>query len=1747
MKILNLINFGLLGSVLFFTSCVGTVKTKNASQGNIVSNGSKTVGVSFAGLIQANPISHDKIELTFYPAKGDQANLTYEIYINGSPTPIKISGLSLPINSKGSMYTTITNLSINTTYNFNMKVTETGSASSSQLDPTKSLSATTFSNETADFLGISSVTLSAGDAGKNSVIVKWLPAKSTGSSISPRANDPVAYEVRYISQSGGLGNLNNSTYAGSERTILQNPSVLGTSPSLSTDSQMTITGLSAGGLYYFQVRAIHKNYVLFSSDKSYKREQNTKYLSIRTIDSSGVIDFPVSQVSVTNPTSVEGRTQLDVSWSAATGSFDHYRVCFIKVADPDNFYFDLAPGGTPANKIVPEDDKLINATNYSVIDNCIGISADLNYYRLLGLEEYAYYQVKVYACKTAACDFNNRIASDVKSKRIKSNVAPFAGIIDIKNPDKEFNADLVTSALSTITAKFDPPLLSSGFINKFTLYCYSNFNDTSPVEIPTDGTPSNYPTKSICDKIRVPTAFPVTSDEFGAFAETRIDLPQLGRDGVTGIDGVKKYCFSLVPSIQSAYLVQEDKANAAIKCFTPQVKTPNILEFPGRDFLCSTVGKSISVNWPLPTGGLYSKFALFYQEKVSGSEFFNYQNAITEYTANTPVAYKWVDNIDKAMITQSITNLFPGRKYNIGVIPYLNDGAIKRWGQPNFNTGECAIPLPKAHFNEWTDIMALGPKEDGLTPQSATLKRKYLLETLNDDSVPVEIEGTVANFTIPEPTNSLSAAREGGDLFDGIYGRYDSVETNPPHQYSNSGMIKISWLDVHFYSGADLEYMDDRVQSLEPATIRPSRKFGYKVYRSDDNKLTWVNLTQYSDKNVNQSPANSGLIHSANYSWRKRNNDATIITNKISSFTDYSVKFSGYSGDTDRARVYYYKIVPVFDGKELLYDSTDTNPNHHIIKVTLPPRNMALVHRMIANRTICMEMEKNILKGPNQYYSCDYDGIASSGLTPPYAKGNTVYDVGGDIFIDRFELGIPFTRGDRSETNSNSEYTNLKADFNGKAQNGNNFVGCYNDPIVGIYEPGNGVNKASVYLSNEIAPGDCIGRDYPVTLSKGSTTCSSPTGVETRDYWYPGAPGGDQSSNCTFLQLVGEVFSDLSNPASNPNTFSDYMPTRGEFGAVYYMRSTDGSFSLNELYTLKNFPAANGQKIVDTVRNLPSNAFINIPYLNSLGKLIPRWLSINTLFGRLSLVTSTNVPVASSTLDIYDKTANELLANNKLYDGSNLIAPTALVTSTRFDKSTTKLARIFTSNASKLPPAQGLSQKQFHKICSTYKIQVGYESTTLGFKNIGLEKSKRLMRKKESTVAAAWPPTYNSAKVTQLENGTGALSCNGTSKVTPAGTSTLQKQSKISVLSPSANRTNPFLITGSSSLDQDGIYSSEACTSRFGLQDLAGNVRENNSDALFCDFSIPKVKVGPTSLPNSSALLDIDSFIYNVDPATSNIWVESAPESGACSVVERGGNRSGDFESGGAFNSIYLPDGVTINTSIFASNPAKVGAKTFDQDSVLASRNGDASFLDFGSNNLAPALGKANAFNDSLSTYFSVPLGIPLTCQQGCNGVANGGDNRRIISDKRTSGNSYVPGDLGTGVLANSIMLDFPTNNATFDNIGVDEVSSLGTYNSNDPDGAGANYVSGVTLNADPLLNELTISSVGPGANPSPGALYRFFWKVNRSSHMKFTTGGSADTNPSRYSFNVEGPSDTDDSSISDKGGRCAILIEDEE
>ena len=294
-------------------SCVGTVQNKNLPVSNVADSAHKTTPISFDGLVKVQGVSDSKIEVFFYEAVTVADEVIYEVYVNNSAIPIKLSSKSTPKVSGGMLLYTMSGLDVNTVYSFNMRAVPAGETSTTKLDASKTLYTSTLNNETAKFSGIASATTLPGVDGLTKILVTWLPAYDSG---LDAGTDPAKYEITYISEDGGLDKIN--TVGAATRATVQVSGAL---------SEYTITGLTSGKKYYFQVRAIHNAFVALSpTTPSYRREVNTVNATATTLIATDTLKFPSPQIAINNPVGKEGLTSLDVNWQAASGNFNNYYV-----------------------------------------------------------------------------------------------------------------------------------------------------------------------------------------------------------------------------------------------------------------------------------------------------------------------------------------------------------------------------------------------------------------------------------------------------------------------------------------------------------------------------------------------------------------------------------------------------------------------------------------------------------------------------------------------------------------------------------------------------------------------------------------------------------------------------------------------------------------------------------------------------------------------------------------------------------------------------------------------------------------------------------------------------------------------------------------------------------------------------------------------------------------------------------------------------------------------------------------------------------------------------------------------------------------------------------------------------------------------------------------------------------------------------------------------------------------------------
>ncbi|PIK14822.1 fibronectin type III domain-containing protein [Halobacteriovorax sp. JY17] len=1714
-------NFLSLFLSICVASCVGTVDDKNLDTTKTAISTEKKL--DFNGIVDAQAISDSRVAVFFNAVAGDPADFSYQIVVNNSQNPINVRGDSLEVNSAGQYTYIVTDLSPATKYAFNVNVS---GADGSSGEGSLNIYATTFSNKTCDFEGVSSVDVPAGSGGKTSLVVRWVPAVTRSTSVVYKnIQDPYKYVIYKIDAYGGSGNLFNDSYNSPDKEVVEIPA--------GGTTEYRFPGLDSGKKYYFGVRCLHEGY---KSNPSLLVEKNLKIISQTTRDNTAIFDWQPTSVNIITPSGKNGEKSRIFTWESAAGDFFNYRLYYQGyTTDPS-----LVPDPFTDVTLADPESKIYRTINAE------DVSYELN---LTDGDKYKYYHMKLIACATSQCLSGQRIGIDstyLITKQIIPKIAPFQGIQKIENPKS-------ATAVDSIWIKAEAPAMTEGHAHRLNLYCLKDGADKSTRFLKrADGTfGTGADDRGSCADLTVAGTVPATEAQLYAFTE--LEISGAKTDGTT-------YCLMMVPVLENitpAYYY-EDIGGASIRCITPEIVTPKIYEFAGKDS-CSLIGSSSSqldVNWSQPGGGIYSGYYVYYKDEEVGTKF-NFAAALqAQEDVDDSEYFTPVDIANRTTYTSRLSNLIPGHSYEIGVLTYVDVGGVKKFSEGNLNTYSCTVPIPEYSFQEWTGVMALGPKTNELYPKN--MNAYFVQESLDAMNRPFEVLmkeiGTPADFdeeaADSTPTFGLDNEYVKTDLygsaseFNGTYGSTTNSEfMSTALKYSNTGVIKFAFKDVLInIDGTSVNLSDYAINTIGLPAAKKDRKYGYKILRSEDNGTSWVDITKGNF--AYQNATNEGLVVASNIPKVRPHagEDLPAGNEWIINFTDYSVKAEKLSSTyTERARIYQYKVVPIFDGKELTMVSSSNNPTHNIIKITLPPPNMALVHRWMANRTWCREIGRNPNTAEGVNYSCSYSGLGSQGVTLPWRLGQTVIDLGGDLLVDRFELGCGFSRGDTTQDQSlnKSSFSGSQLDFEGlnDLTSPSEFKGCYYDEgsaasdnnLASQFSRENGGQTGSRY--SQMVRGDCLGDGKNLVIPR--EYCDSPIKSFDENVYYPGnvnTPG-----SCSTVTHAGDGGTTAYNYEENS--------VQSLFASVFYQRSKYSS----RHYGLVNphYTAPDSARLTINGDGFMNNCMINLPYINGSGKYRPRW------FGTSALMSGVRNSITAVNSILYNKTVGEVLANTNLYNLSDVAAPSL----PEGMNSDTPMGRVFSSNGSGLPPLDGMDQEDTHNLCSTFNVEVGIKVGSDPFASFGQKKPKRLLRRKEFIASSAWSESlaarntaspYNDASndgtILQIE----AEECNSNYKGVDAVSggadyNQIGEDIRSNFGFVGATSTRVPLLTGSGV--STGVNSSSAkCVSKYGIQDLVGNVVESVSDQLFC-FTGERIMFNKTSAglgsgdaewteyPGSSFIEENEFNSLFQTPFLDTI------NTGRCSVNEEGASRAYDALIPGSsiINSIFTEIGsTTVNPLVVPK------VKNFDIESLNQARNGDGSFLDFGNDRLGPNLSNSN--NLSSGGYFSHLLGLPLSCSgTACNDSL---DNEVINIDAAFDTSGRTLSSVNDVSFADGMIYKFSLGNSRFTNSGTLDVSvETRTF---DPatmeDNQSFNYITDLDYSG----GTWTATTADAKDNGGVVVAKRSLFSIPRSGAvLSIPSGGSVyEQKSGRYTANIKRVSGNIKRVLSSgMAGRCSILI----
>lgn len=1645
----------------FLISCVGTVEQADPNKTAYFEPSANTF--EYQGLYAVTPIAHDKLEIEFYATQGFADGIFYYLYVNDG-APILLEKTTVDESMGGRYRYLLKGLNINSQYKIRIAIINNLAETRSVNE--KIITAQTFDNRVGDFLGINRVTKVVGQ-GDKSIKVEWIPAKFTGT-FAPTDYDPSYYQI-YVTESAPALN----HFLGDQPIT---PEKFPGSGSISTSTDVgytTITNLRPSTTYYVQMRTVHTLWNRLITDGTYtettipfRRELNTKFLKVKTDSSTSLIDLDKESLELSNAAGSEGLTKVIATWKQGEGAFAGYKM----------FWREYTGSGDAST------DPWDVSTLQTYIGNSQFIQPDQTSFKIPGtggLTSYKWYQFRLVLCKTSACPVNDPlspdygIVSDMKAIKVQPRLAPFSGITFLRDPQD-------VNVQDKMRVEFDAPVTSIGYADELEIYCVNPTNHSIQYKMSAGAPLTGITDATNCN---------------GLYLENGLSLT----DNHTLVRGVKNintspaaqanYCFAMTPAIRAPGFEAAEipPLQRIVRCIQPEIKVPTITQYPGIKGLCRVDENKISIDWEKPTGGVYNKFQVFHRT-INGGDSFRFSDAVSGDSDYTSSAL-----LDANTTTYTITGLEPGQNYKVGVLSVAYDSSAntKIYSEYNIKIQGCYVPLPTAEFKEWTRIFAIGPKINGLVSPTALNRiptAAFIPEAVEYNGIPYEVDmstGTPAGYKV------VTGAPMFGATYPSNYTeQFDGKPNDTNQSFSKSGIVSIAWKDV------SLQFMKEEFKTRQDHGNRGTRKFGYRVYRSDNNRLTWKEVTDASK-----------LLHSIEYRYYKRPGalalDADGNPERIAFFTDYSVKNVDVTSLDTQARIFWYKIVPVYNNHELVYSNAKPA---NIIKVTLPPPNMALVHRMMANRSACLEIDKEI--DHNNHYRCNYNGVGNRPKGFPWVMAETVIDQGGDLLIDRFELGCNITRGDNIADPSDPEVykrgaSYFKIDPDGfDATTSDDFLGYASDAdgnatltpfrgciqIQGKHGPSRPIATYDGGNYKKILFGDCF--DTNSTTLPLNECASLINGSQTVVAVYPGFKEKPAGTERTCLASDNNNFDDPKvayAPTGKPSYFDrSYLRrvvTQGEFAAVHFNKVN----SRHSAYQTPVYgPTTDGtsfQSINGMYGSYSLNAScrLNLAAMGSDG-WESRWLSTaemtSTLAhngGRQNLTTKTVGEVLAMN-NIYNQSPTGTLYKNPEASDSNFL------NSARYNKDT-PLSRIFSSNNAKLPPLTGLSLPQMQAVCGSYKVAVGYKPDDSGFVTVAPAKSKRLMRRQEYVAAAAWPTNasatvnpqsvdYNNTTIANIEIGIGNAGCVGPTKV---GADNDQKAGLD--ISPQkfglSTGASTYVMTGSSKRDNSVNSNSELCISRYGIQDVVGNLWESVSNKLFCDYSKDSLyygdKIAGIGDKGKSAQLkriygaddymsDYHYFItrYDAVPPLNDgariklpdgsfttapmPWADVNPDSGYCSIVDDDSLRAYStlsvsdptptsvyFRDSDAFRNILRPNGTVDSYVVTRENDV-------DKMSPDYLRNGDGYFLNFGKANLAPQLSQSHTVALDASRgipateytakgpYFNPYIGMPLSCNGESICDSNSSDNKEVTT-------SYFNSNYFSGLIPPTIA-NFPTGNS---------------------------------------------------------------------------------------------------------------------
>jgi hypothetical protein len=363
----------------------------------------------------------------------------------------------------------------------------------------------------------------------------------------------------------------------------------------------------------------------------------------------------------------------------------------------------------------------------------------------------------------------------------------------------------------------------------------------------------------------------------------------------------------------------------------------------------------VTLTWTAATGGPPSYYKI---TQTVGS-------TSTTTTRLTPVS----------TLSYNVTSLTPNTTYAFKINAYDNTDI------PDSNTNTVTVTTPNvtgSTFNGWSDVVALGSvyTDIGLV-DTVSLGRTGSNRLERNLSQVGAFDHTQVDTGTGQLTVSINPFSTGQKV---RFYATDAASTAP------TGLTNGNTYFVISVSSTAVKLASSLSNALSATPIIPSTTGtgNFALMPTGIVRLGWDAFTI--------SPSGSATSYNI-YRGTTPGSKVLYDTSATQSYVDYNVS---------DATNYYYGVQPVVSGVQ----ATASAANDSEIQVFVPPQNMALIHRWIANREACTNLLGFTWPGGisrSDHYSCAYTWGTGYGLSTTYDKSK--WDIGYSLVVDRWQNG----------------------------------------------------------------------------------------------------------------------------------------------------------------------------------------------------------------------------------------------------------------------------------------------------------------------------------------------------------------------------------------------------------------------------------------------------------------------------------------------------------------------------------------------------------------------------------------------------------------------------------------------------------------------------------------------------------------------------------------------------------------------